>query len=116
MKNNTNIRIPKKYENVITEVWSEISMGDGYWASLKECCICDDTECHWVHEDTVKEFLHSLKSIRIISIEEQIDRFGDDLLDEYREDLATLTEQDRKNFTYQTMTLKEFIVSKKEVQ
>lgn len=108
MKNNTNIRIPKKYENVITEVWYE-GREDGYWASLKECCLCEDTECHWVHEWTVKDFLKSLKSIRIMTIGEQIDRFSDDRLDEYREDLSTITEQDWKNFGYQTITLKEFV-------
>lgn len=97
MKNSTNIRIPKKYENVIVDVWYE-GREDGYWADIKECCICDDTECHWVHEWTVKDFLKSLQSIRIISEEEQIDRFGDRLLKYFREDLATMTKQDWKNF------------------
>ena len=96
MTNKTNIRIPKKYENVIYEVWYEGE--DGYWASLKECCISDTTECHWVHEDTVKEFLSALKDIVIISAEHQASVFGVDTLDEYIEDVSTLTEKDWYNF------------------
>ena len=96
MKNSTNIRIPKKYENVVYEVWSEGE--DGYWANLLECCICDDTECHWVHEWTVKDFLKSLQNILIISEKRQASMFGNDTIEEYRKDLALLTEQDWKNF------------------
>lgn len=96
MKNSTNIRIPKKYENVITKVWSEGE--DGYWADLKDCCICDCTECHWVHEDTVKEFLSALKDIEIISAKHQASVFGVDTLEDYIKDLATLTDKDWDNF------------------
>ena len=98
MKNTTKVRVPKKYENVIEEVWYE-GREDGYWASLKECCICWDTECHFVHEWNVKDFLQSLKSIEIMSEEEKyVYLFGDMDLDNYKTDLATLTEKDWKNF------------------
>lgn len=98
MNNSTNIRIAKKYHNVIEEVWSEQSTGDGYWASLKECCLCEDTGCHFVHEWTVKDFLKSLQSITIMSQDEYNNIFGNDNLDVYMQDLSTMSKQDYKNF------------------
>lgn len=88
MNNSTNIRILKKYEKYITEVWYEGD--DGYWADLIECCICDDTECHYVHEDTVKEFLKSLQNIRVLNEKEYIYYFGNDLIDDYKRDIELL--------------------------
>lgn len=81
MINSTNIRIPKKYEKYISEVWSETSTGDGYWADLIECCLCEDTESHYVHEWTVKDFLKSLQSISVMSIDRYHNLYDDD--DEY---------------------------------
>lgn len=88
MRNETNMKIAKKYQPFIREIWYEGE--DGYWASLKECCICDDTESHYVHEDTQKRFLKSLQSIRIMGEKEYRNHFGLDLLDRYHDDLIDL--------------------------
>lgn len=88
MKNLTNIKIPKKYQPYITEVWYE--RDDGYWADLIECCICRDTDCHFVHEDTVKEFLRSLQSIEVMSEDRYINHFGPDNLEDYRKSIESL--------------------------
>lgn len=95
MKNTTNIRIPKKYEKYITEVWSEQDTGDGYWAGLIECCMCWDTECHFVHEWTVKDFLKSLQNIDVIDEDVYTSHFGTDLLEQYHESLKELNEKGR---------------------
>ena len=89
MTNKTNMRIPKKYEKFISEVWYE-GQDDGYWADLLECCICDDTESHYVHEWTQKDFLKSLQSIKVASVDEYISHFGEDNLDDYYADLKRL--------------------------
>lgn len=88
MKNETNMKIAKKYQPFIHEIWYEGE--DGYWANLLECCICGDTECHYVHEWTQKEFLTSLRSIRVMSEDEYINRFGVGLLEHYHRTLNEL--------------------------
>lgn len=93
MKNSTNIKIPKKYQKYIREVWSEKDTGDGYWADLLECCICWDTECHYVHEWSVKDFLKSLQSIDVMDEKTYTDHFGTDWLEGYYEDLALLRKE-----------------------
>lgn len=93
MKNSTNIKIPKKYQPYITEVWYE-GQEDGYWADLLECCICDDTETHFVHEWTQKDFLKSLQSIRLLTEEQYINHFGDDDIEDFRKDLESLKKVD----------------------
>jgi len=95
MENSTNIRIPKKYEKYIKEVWSEQGTGDGYWADLIECCMCWDTECHFVHEWTVKDFLKSLQSISVIDEETYISHYGTDWIEDYHKSLALLNEKGR---------------------
>ena len=95
MKNETNIRIPKKYEKYIIEVWSEQGTGDGYWANLIECCMCWDTECHYVHEWTVKDFLKSLQSIDVIDEDVYTSHFGTDWIEEYHRSLKELNEKGR---------------------
>lgn len=89
MKNSTNIKIPKKYEKYILEVWYE-GTEDGYWANLLECCICNDTDCHYVHEWTQKDFLKSLQSISVMDEKRYISVFGDDNLKDYYNDLKLL--------------------------
>jgi hypothetical protein len=93
MVNTTNIRIPKKYEKYIDEVWSEQENGDGYWANLIECCICEDTDCHYVHEWTVKDFLKSLQSISVMDEETYISHFGTDCIESYHNDLELLRKE-----------------------
>lgn len=93
MVNETNIRIPKKYEKYINEVWSEQGSGDGYWADLIECCMCTDTETHYVHEWTVKDFLRSVHNIIIMNEKQYINHFGDDNIEDYYESLKQLKEE-----------------------
>lgn len=62
MINNTNIKIPKKYNEMIEEIYYE-GKEDGYWCVLKEGFISTDSECGTIHEWTVKDLLASLKSI-----------------------------------------------------
>lgn len=92
MTNTTKMRIPKKYEPFINEVWYEGE--DGYWGDLIECCICDATECHYIHEDTQKDFLKSVRlSIRVIDNEDEyVARFGVTDLEHYRRELNELKE------------------------
>jgi hypothetical protein len=93
MKNSTNIKIPKKYQKYIIEVWSEQDTGDGYWADLIECCMCWDTECHFVHEWTVKDFLKSLQNIDVIDEDVYISHFGTDCIESYHKDLELLRKE-----------------------
>lgn len=87
MINKTNIKIPKKYQAFIEEVWKD---SDGYWANLTEASLCADTESHFVHEDTVKSFLLSLRNIYIMEEKEYIDRFGTSEIEEYKKDYKRL--------------------------
>ena len=92
MNNKTKIKIPKKYEKYIIEVWYE-GEDDGYWANLYECCLCEDTDSHLVHEWTQKDFLRSLRSIRIMEEKEYISLFSDDNIESYYEDLKRFVEE-----------------------
>ena len=98
MKNSTKIKIPKKYEKFIEEVWYE-GRDDGYWVELLECCVCDDNECHYIHEYTQKDILKSLQSIRVMDEKEYLHMFGDDELNVYYEDLKKLEKTDVKEDT-----------------
>lgn len=87
MENNTNINIPKKHQIYIDLVWKD---SDGYWAQLTEASICDDTESHFVHEDTVKNFLSSLRNIHIMNEKTYVSLFGKSQFDEYKKDYDRL--------------------------
>lgn len=46
----------------VSDVWSE---GDeGYWILLSRGWMCKDTDCHAVHEHTIKSLLRSFKSVQ----------------------------------------------------
>lgn len=91
MKNSTTIKIPKKYEKYIVEVWYE-GTDDGYWAELIDCCMCEDTDCRYVHEWTQKDFLRSLQSIKVMSETEYKSITGGEDMKYYYESLKTLEE------------------------
>ena len=62
MKNSTNIKIPKKYENMIEEVFYE-GKENGYWIYLKDGYIHEEMECGTIHEYTQKDLLNTLRGI-----------------------------------------------------
>lgn len=62
MKNATNIKIPKKYQNMIEEIYHD---SDGYWAYAEYGFHFKDMggECHTAHEDTQTELLSVIRSL-----------------------------------------------------
>lgn len=60
MKNSTTIKIPKKYQAMISEVYKD---SDGYWAYSEDGFMFTDTECHTAHEDTHKDLLRVIRSL-----------------------------------------------------
>lgn len=60
MKNSTNMKIAKKYENMIESVDKDF---DGYWAYSKKGFMFENTGTHTAHGETQKEFLSDLRSI-----------------------------------------------------
>lgn len=67
MKNSTNVKIARKYEHMIDEVFED---SDGYWAYTKKGYEFADTECHTAHGYTQKEFLQDIRSLRACDCEE----------------------------------------------
>jgi len=65
MKNSTNIKIAKKYEPMVKEIYHDsdgywVYTAEGYYAAGMGCC----DECHTIHEDTVKELLWQIRQIK----------------------------------------------------
>lgn len=60
MKNTTNIKIPKKYQHMIDEIFHD---SDGYWGYTKNGYKFDDTECHTAHGNTQSELLQDIRSL-----------------------------------------------------
>ena len=58
MKNSTKIRVPKKYEERVDELYPD---SDGYWCYLNRGWHGDDYGCHVIHEDTQREVLNQIK-------------------------------------------------------
>lgn len=67
MKNETSIRIPKKYQKMIKEIYHD---SDGYWAYTEKGYFVEGMGCHTIHEDTHKEFLEMMRTIKICNCEE----------------------------------------------
>ena len=65
MKNDTNIKVPKKYHHMIEEIYQD---SDGYWAVTSEGYYAAGTDpcpgLHTIHEDTHKEILEQIRMIK----------------------------------------------------
>jgi hypothetical protein len=62
VKNNTKIKVPKKYEAFLDEIDLD---GDGYWGYSKKGYQFEAMggECHTAHEDTQKELLAVIRTL-----------------------------------------------------
>lgn len=60
MKNTTKIKVHKKYQDRIEEVFND---SDGYWCYLRGWC-WDDPGLHVIHEDTQKEVLECIRQTK----------------------------------------------------
>lgn len=68
MKNQTSIKIPKKYQVAIDEI---IKDADGdYWVYLNDGYKSSDTMTYTIHEYTQKDVLKALQTI--IKVEEEV--------------------------------------------
>ena len=67
MKNNTNIKIAKKHQHKIDEIFREY---EGYWVYLEEGYVFESMECGSQCFETQKELLEGLKDIVEIEVEE----------------------------------------------
>ena len=56
--NNTNIKIPKKYQDRIKEIYHD---EDGYWVILNKGWFCEDYGLHTIHEDTQQDILRCIR-------------------------------------------------------
>lgn len=65
MKNETKIRVPKKYHKMIQEIYHD---SDGYWCYTAEGYYAAGMDgydvCHTIHEDTVIELLEQIRQIK----------------------------------------------------
>ena len=61
MKNSTNIRIPKKYEKMIREIYHD---EDDYWVELENGFIHGVDENSVIHEETSRGVLEEIKNIK----------------------------------------------------
>lgn len=60
MINNTTLKVPKKYHDMIEDIYKDI---DGYWINLKEEFYSTGTGTNTIHEYTQKDVLKELKTI-----------------------------------------------------
>lgn len=60
MKNTTNMKLAKKYEDKVKLVEKDF---DGYWGYSEKGFMFKSTGSHTAHGETQKEFLSDLKSI-----------------------------------------------------
>lgn len=69
MDNSTSIKIPKKYQKLLAEVYHD---SDGYWAYSKDGYYFSsvDKDCHVAHEDTQGDLLRIIKSLTPCNCEE----------------------------------------------
>lgn len=61
MNNLTSIRVPKKYQNRIAEIYQDI---DGYWCELSGGWYWDDWSLHVIHEDTQADILRCIRETK----------------------------------------------------
>jgi hypothetical protein len=69
MKNNTNVKVPKKLQHMLDEVDYE-GREDGYWAYSKDGFRFGGMGCHTAHEDTQKELLSMIRTLEPCDCEE----------------------------------------------
>jgi len=67
MKNKTKINIPKKYQSKLQEVFKD---SDGYWAYSDYGYYFELTETHVASEETQKEFLSVIRTLKKCNCEE----------------------------------------------
>lgn len=60
MKNNTTIKVPKKYVPMLDEIDHD---SDGYWAYTKAGYYFPYMDCHTAHEDTQKELMRVVRGV-----------------------------------------------------
>lgn len=75
MKNKTSIKVSKKQETMIAEIWRENDGGElSYWAATEDGYCFLDMEpgggCHTAHEDTQKAMKEVFKSLAVCDCEE----------------------------------------------
>jgi hypothetical protein len=65
MKNETNIKVPKKYHNMLDNIYHD---NDGYWAEQKVGYsfggVSKGETCYSAHEDTVADLLKEIRTLR----------------------------------------------------
>ena len=65
MKNATTIKVPKKYEHMIEEIWTEddgwFGNGLSYWVSIADGFYSPEMYSHTLHESTQKEILRLIR-------------------------------------------------------
>ena len=63
LRNSTSLKIGKKYESAISEVFKD---SDGYWIYLNYGYISTETQCGTIHEYTLAGLVKQLRTIRKI--------------------------------------------------
>ena len=66
MKNQTSIKVPKKYHVAIDEIIKDV---EGYWVYLNDGYKSSDTMTYTIHEYTQKDVLKALQTI--IKVEDE---------------------------------------------
>lgn len=61
MKNSTKIRVPKKYQERVREIYQD---SDGYWCYLNRGWYWEDWGLHTIHEDTQKRILECIAATK----------------------------------------------------
>lgn len=67
MKNETNIKVPKKYAGKLDEIYLDC---DGYWAHTKKGYMVAGMGSHTAHESTQQELLGMIRTIKKCDCEE----------------------------------------------
>lgn len=67
MKNETNMKVPKKYHHMISEIYHD---SDGYWCYTADGFYSPYMDCHTIHEDTQKQLLEVIRGIEPCDCEE----------------------------------------------
>ncbi len=77
MKNETNIKVPKKYQPMIEEIYRECDGGEwSYWAVSAKGWEFGRMQCHTAHEDTQAIMLDVIRSLRPCDCKECKEHFA----------------------------------------
>ena len=60
MKNTTSVRMPKKYQGMIAEIYKD---SEGYWAYSKSGHLFEGTGCHTAHEYSQSDLLAMIRTL-----------------------------------------------------